>query len=49
MTGDEVISDSFNLKDIDDVVYEVDCKKITRGGESFGAPFLSLPPTSFPP
>ena len=36
MSGDEIISDSYNLKDIDDVVYEVDCKMVKVGGESFG-------------
>lgn len=35
VTGDEIISDTYNLKDVDDVVYEVDCKKVTKGGESF--------------
>lgn len=37
ITGDEIISDSYNLKEIDGVVYEADCTKITVGGESFGA------------
>ncbi|KAL9101442.1 MAG: hypothetical protein Q9163_003292 [Psora crenata] len=32
VTGDEIISDTYNLKDIDDVVYEVDCKMVTQGG-----------------
>ncbi|KAL9130573.1 MAG: hypothetical protein Q9217_001286 [Psora testacea] len=32
VTGDEIISDTYNLKDIDDVVYEVDCKMVTKGG-----------------
>ena len=31
MTGDEIISDTYDLKDIDDVVYEVDCKLVTKG------------------
>ncbi|RAR14531.1 rna-directed rna polymerase 2 [Stemphylium lycopersici] len=35
ITGDEIISDSYNLKEIDGVVYEADCSKITVGGESF--------------
>ncbi|RYN43826.1 hypothetical protein AA0112_g440 [Alternaria arborescens] len=35
LTGDEIISDSYNLKEIDGVVYEADCTKITVGGESF--------------
>ena len=34
MTGDEIISDTYNLKDIDDVVYEVDCRKVTKGAEN---------------
>ena len=36
LTGDEVISDSYDMKEIDDVVYEVDCKKITKGADQFG-------------
>ena len=35
MSGDEIISDTYNLKDVDDVVYEVDCKKVTKGSEHF--------------
>ncbi|KAI4254814.1 MAG: hypothetical protein L6R42_007031 [Xanthoria sp. 1 TBL-2021] len=35
VTGDEIISDTYNLIDKDDAVYEVDCKMVTRGGESF--------------
>jgi hypothetical protein len=35
ITGDELISDSYNLKEIDGVAYEADCSKITIGGESF--------------
>jgi len=35
LTGDEIISDSYNLKLIDNIVYEADCKKINIGGESF--------------
>ena len=31
VTGDEIISDSYGLKDCDNVVYEVDCAKITKG------------------
>jgi hypothetical protein len=37
LTGDEIISDSYDLKEIDGVAYEADCRKITIGGESFGA------------
>lgn len=41
LTGDEIISDSYDLKEIDGVVYEADCKKISVGGETFGAhPYL---------
>lgn len=36
MTGDEIISDTFDLKEIDDAVYEVDCKKVTRGIDKIG-------------
>ena len=32
VTGDEIISDTYKLKDIEDVVYEVDCKMVTKGG-----------------
>lgn len=35
ITGDELISDVYDLKEIDGVVYEADCKKISVGGESF--------------
>lgn len=35
VTGDEIISDTYNLVDKDDVVFEVDCKKVTKGAESF--------------
>jgi hypothetical protein len=35
LTDDEIISDSYNLKEIDGVVYEADCKNISVGGESF--------------
>lgn len=37
LTGDELISDSYDLKEVDGVVYEANCTKITIGGESFGA------------
>ncbi|KAI4176673.1 MAG: hypothetical protein Q9188_006338 [Gyalolechia gomerana] len=35
VTGDEIISDTFNLVEKDDAVYEVDCKKVTVGNENF--------------
>ena len=34
VTGDEIISDTYNLKEIDDVVYEVDCRKVTKGADN---------------
>lgn len=36
VTGDEVISDSYDIKEVDDTVYEIDCKKITLGADNFG-------------
>lgn len=35
VTGDEIISDTYNLIEKEGAVYEVDCKKVTRGGENF--------------
>lgn len=43
LTDDEIISDSYDIKEIDGVVYEADCKKITVGGETFGM----LSPTKY--
>jgi hypothetical protein len=38
VSGDEIISDSYDIKEIDDVVFEIDCKRITKGGEdNFGS------------
>jgi len=34
VTGDEIISDTYNLKDVDDVVYEVDCRRVTKGADN---------------
>lgn len=34
VTGDELLSDSYDIKEIDGAVYEADCKKITVGGEN---------------
>ena len=31
ITGDEIISDSYGLKEVDGIAYEADCKKITIG------------------
>ncbi|KAL8951742.1 MAG: hypothetical protein Q9222_002292 [Ikaeria aurantiellina] len=35
VSGDEIISDTYNLIEKEDAVYEVDCKKVTLGNESF--------------
>ena len=35
VTGDEIISDTYDLIDKEDVVYEVNCRKVTKGGETF--------------
>ena len=34
MSGDEIISDTYDLKDVDDVVYEVNCRKVTKGADN---------------
>jgi hypothetical protein len=31
VTGDELFSDAYDIKEIDDIVYEVDAKMITLG------------------
>lgn len=36
ITDDEIISDSYDIKEVDGVAYEADCRMITVGGESFG-------------
>ncbi|OQE30081.1 hypothetical protein PENSTE_c002G03029 [Penicillium steckii] len=33
-TGDELISDSYNMKEVDGIVYEVDCNTIQIGGNN---------------
>jgi len=35
ITGDELISDSYDLKEVGGAVYEADCKKISLGAENF--------------
>ncbi|KAL8901986.1 MAG: hypothetical protein Q9207_004929 [Kuettlingeria erythrocarpa] len=35
VTGDEIISDTYNLIEKEGAVYEVDCKKVTLGAENF--------------
>ncbi|KAF2010934.1 microtubule/calcium-binding protein [Aaosphaeria arxii CBS 175.79] len=34
ITGDEIISDSYNLKLVDNIAYEADCTRITVGGDN---------------
>ncbi|KAF6843775.1 translationally-controlled tumor protein [Colletotrichum musicola] len=34
ITGDEIISDSYDLKEVDGIVYEADCAMITEGAVS---------------
>jgi hypothetical protein len=34
LTDDEIISDSYDLKEVDGVAYEADCRKITIGGDN---------------
>jgi len=34
-TGDEVLSDVYNIKDVGNGLWEVDCTMVTEGGESF--------------
>jgi len=36
LTGDEIISDSFDLKEVDNIVYEADCSMITEGAVDIG-------------
>jgi len=35
LSDDEMFSDAYKFKKVDDIVYEVDCKKVTAGGDSF--------------
>lgn len=46
ITGDEIISDTYDLKEIDDAVYQVDCKRVTRGVDNIGQ-FSTLPSSEF--
>ncbi|KAK3111646.1 hypothetical protein LTR53_012887 [Teratosphaeriaceae sp. CCFEE 6253] len=34
ISGDELVSDSYDIKLIDGVIYEADCRKITVGGDN---------------
>lgn len=36
LTDDEIISDSYDMKEVDGVVYEVDCAMITLGAINVG-------------
>lgn len=36
ITGDEIISDSYELKEVDGIVYEADCSMITIGAVTVG-------------
>jgi len=33
VSGDEIVSDTWHMKEIDDVVYEIDCKKVNKSGD----------------
>ena len=50
VSGDEIISDTWNLKEKDDAVYEIDCKKITKKQDNVGewADPAQLRPTKSP-
>jgi hypothetical protein len=37
IADDEIISDSYDMIEVDGVAYEVDCRMVTVGGETFGA------------
>ena len=36
ITGDEILSDSYDIKEVDGAVYEADCTKITIGNDNIG-------------
>lgn len=36
ITDDEMISDSYDLKEVDGIVYEADCAMIEEGGVTVG-------------
>ena len=46
ITEDELLSDSFEPKLVDDIVYEADCAMITEGGVEVGSFSLSSFPQS---
>lgn len=37
LTGDEIISDSYDLKDVDGIVFEADCAMIEEGAVTIGS------------
>ena len=37
ITGDEILSDSYDIKEIDGIAYEADCSRITVGVDNVGA------------
>jgi hypothetical protein len=44
ITGDEILSDSYDVKEIDGIAYEADCSRITVGvGEISGSQSTKLP------
>lgn len=51
ISGDEIISDSYDLKLVNDIVYEADCAMITEGGIEIGMcpPMLRLTRQRQPP
>ena len=34
ISGDELLSDAYNIKEVDDVIYEADCAMVKVGGDS---------------
>jgi hypothetical protein len=36
------MSDTFDMKEVDGIVYEIESRKVTKGGEHIGT-FVSLP------
>lgn len=39
ITDDEILSDSYDLKEVGGIVYEADCAMITEGGVEVGSSF----------
>jgi len=36
VTGDEIVSDTWDMKEVEGAVYEIDCKRVTEGAEQIG-------------